>query len=96
MKQFDVAFKKEVCRRIIDDGEKVASLSIELGIHENTLYRWASRCRKNSEKPFVGSGGGRALPENEEMVKLRREIKDLREENEILKKAAAYFAKHQK
>ena len=44
--------------------------------------------------PFVGSG--RVLPENEEMVRLRREVKDLREENEILKKAAAYFAKNQR
>lgn len=96
MKQFDTAFKREVCKRIVEEGEKVSALSIELGIHENTLYRWASRYRKNSDTPFVGSGGGRALPENEETVRLRRENKDLREENEILKKAAAYFAKHQK
>jgi transposase len=85
-----------VCKRIVEDGEKISALSEELGIHENTLYKWSGRYRKNSEKPFVGSGGGHALPENEEMVKLRREIRDLREENEILKKAAAYFAKHQK
>jgi transposase len=52
------------------------------------------RYRANREKPFVGSG--RVLPENEEIVRLRRENRDLREENEILKKAAAYFAKHQK
>jgi len=96
MKQYDTAFKREVCKRIVEDGEKVSALSEELGIHENTLYKWSSRYRKNSDKPFVGSGGGHVLPENEEMVKLRREIKDLREENEILKKAAAYFAKHQK
>ena len=41
--------------------------------------------------PFVGSG--RILPENEETVRLKRENKELREENEFLKKAAAYFAK---
>jgi transposase len=52
------------------------------------------RYRENRDKPFVGSG--RILPENEEMVRLRRENKDLREENEILKMAATYFAKHQK
>jgi len=96
MKQYDTAFKLAVCKRIVEDGEKISALSEELGIHENTLYKWSGRYRKNSEKPFVGSGGGHALPENEEMVKLRREIRDLREENEILKKAAAYFAKHQK
>ena len=52
------------------------------------------RYRENRDKPFVGSG--RILPENEEMVRLLREVKDLREENEILKKAAAYFAKNQR
>ncbi|MGI6086214.1 MAG: transposase [Acetivibrionales bacterium] len=44
--------------------------------------------------PFVGSGN--VLPENEEIVRLRRENKELREEVYILKNAAAYFAKHQK
>lgn len=96
MKQYDTEFKLAVCKRIVEDGEKISALSEELGIHSNTLYKWSGRYRKNSEKPFVGSGGGHALPENEEMVKLRRENRDLREENEILKKAAAYFAKHQK
>ncbi len=62
MKQFDTAFKQEVCKRIVNDGEKVSALSTELGIHENTLYRWSSRYRKNTEKPFVGSGGGPRTP----------------------------------
>ena len=55
---------------------------------------WMKRYREHGEKSFVGSG--HILPENEELVRLRRENRDLREENEILKKAAAYFAKHQK
>jgi len=72
----------------------VAEMSRETGISENTLYIWMKRYRDNREKPFVGSG--RVLPENEEIVRIRKENKELREENEILKKAAAYFAKHQK
>ena len=54
------------------------------GIHENTLYVWMKRYRENQEKPFVGSG--HVLSENEEMVHLRRENRDLCEENDILKK----------
>jgi len=46
------------------------------------------------QKPFVGSGY--ILPENEELVRLRRENKRLEEEIYILKKAAAYFAQNQK
>ena len=93
-KKFDPAYKLEVCKSISSGHATVAEMSNETGISENTLYTWMKRYRENKEKPFVGSG--RILPENEEMVKLRRENKDLREENEILKKAAAYFAKNQR
>ena len=93
-KKFDPAYKLEVCKSIDSGHATVAEMSRETGISENTLYIWMKRYRENRDKPFVGSG--RVLPENEEMVRLRREVKDLREENEILKKAAAYFAKNQR
>lgn len=93
-KVYDPAYKLEVCKQVESGSATVVEISRETGISENTLYTWVQRYRQNSEKPFVGSG--HVLPENEELVKLRRENKDLREENEILKKAAAYFAKHQK
>jgi len=93
-KKFDPAYKLEVCKTVDSGHATVAEMSREIGISENTLYTWMKRYRENRDKPFVGSG--RVLPENEEMVRLRRENKDLREENEILKKAAAYFAKNQR
>ena len=93
-KQYDPAYKLGVCQTVESGASTVAEMSRETGISENTLYTWMKRYRENRDKPFVGSG--RILPENEEMVRLRRENKDLREENEILKKAAAYFAKNQK
>jgi transposase len=91
MKQYDVAYKNEVCKRLARSDTSVAKLSRETGITENTLYKWNKRYKENTETPFVGSG--RILPENEELVMLKREIKELREENDFLKKAAAYFAK---
>ena len=93
-KKYDPAYKLEVCKSIESGHATVAEMSRETGISENTLYIWMKRYRENRDKPFVGSG--RVLPENEEMVRLRRENKNLREENEILKKAAAYFAKNQR
>ena len=93
-KKFDPAYKMQICQAVESGTATVPELSRETGISENTLYGWLRRYRDNREVPFVGSG--HVLPENEEMVRLRRECKDLREENEILKKAAAYFAKHQK
>ena len=93
-KKYDPAYKLEVCKTVASGQATVPEMSRETGISENTLYIWVRRYRENSAKPFVGSG--RILPENEEMVRLRRENKDLREEVEILKKAAAYFAKNQR
>ena len=93
-KVYDPAYKIEICKQVESGSASVSEISRETGISENTLYIWMKRYRENRVKPFVGSG--RILPENEELVKLRREVKDLREENDILKKAAAYFAKHQK
>jgi len=93
-KNYDPAYKLEVCKTIESGMATVPEISRETGIKDNTLYGWMKRYRDNREKPFVGSGY--ILPENEEMVRLRRENKDLKEENEILKKAAAYFARHQK
>lgn len=93
-KAYDPAYKIEVCKQVESGTATVAEISRETGISENTLYTWMKRYRENRDKPFVGSG--RILPENEELARLRRENKDLREENEILKKAAAYFAKHQR
>jgi len=93
-KRYDPAYKLEVCKTIDSGMATVSEMSKEIDISVNTLYTWMKRYCENRVKPFVGSG--RILPENEEMVRLRKENRDLKEENEILKKAAAYFAKHQK
>ncbi len=93
-KVYDQAYKTEICKRAVEGGEAVSAISREVGISENTLYGWVARYRENKEKPFVGSG--HVKPEDEAIKKLQRENKELREENEILKKAAAYFAKNQK
>ena len=93
-KKFDPAYKLEVCKTVDSGTATVAEMSRDTGISENTLYTWMKRYKENRDKPFVGSG--RILPENEEIIRLHRENKDMREEIEILKKAAAYFAKNQR
>jgi len=93
-KNYDAAYKAEVCKRAVEGGETVAALGRELGISDNTLYTWVNRYRQNNIAPFVGSG--HIKPEDLEIKRLQRENRELREELEILKKAAAYFAKNQK
>jgi transposase len=93
-KNYDKNYKIEVIRRVKEQGQKVPDLAKELGIHENTIYKWLGQFNKDKENAFPGSGN--LKPEDEELRRLRRENATMKEEIEILKKAAAYFAKNQK
>lgn len=93
-KYYDPEFKNEAVKRVEQAGVSVAKVAADLGINANTLHGWIKRSREKPEMPFPGSG--KLSPEDERVRKLERENRELREENEILKKAAAYFAKNQK
>ena len=91
-KHFTREFKLEAIR-LLEAGEKNASdLARELGVPRNRLYKWQEELkRQGDEAAFPGQGrqGGREA----ELAALEREVARLREENEILKKAARLFAK---
>lgn len=86
-------FKRQVCEIVIKDNIPVSALAEKLGISNIMLYRWISEYQELGEEAFVGKGHQR--PADAELRKLRRENERLKIENEILKKAAAYFAKKQ-
>jgi len=91
--RFTKEFKREALR-LLEAGEKPATqLAAELGIRRNQLNKWQAQWRsKGSEKAFRGPGA-KPLSELSEVERLRRELKRVTEERDILKKAAAYFAK---
>ena len=93
-KTYDTAFKQEAIRLVEEQGEKTAAVAKKLGVTNKTMYRWVSEYRQDGSAAFPGKG--HLKPEDAEMRRLKRENEELREENEILKKAAAIFAKHQK
>jgi transposase len=74
---------------IRESGKPAAVLARELGVPRNRLYKWATDVEKQGATAFGGSGNR----PSDEVAKLRREVARLKKENEILKKAAAYFAK---
>lgn len=85
-------FKVKVCELVIKDGIKHAVVAEKMGINKIMLYRWISEYETYGEEAFVGAGHQRS--EDAELRKLRKENERLKMENGILKKAAAYFAKH--
>jgi len=89
---FSREFKLEAVR-LMDAGDKKASdLARELGVPRNKLYKWREELKaKDSATAFPGSGRRRG--QEAELAALQRENERLREENEILKKAARYFAR---
>ena len=84
----------EAVKRVQKTGDPVARIAAELGVNENTLHGWIKRSREKPDTPFPGSG--KLSGEDERLRKLERENRALKEENEILKKAATYFAKNQR
>lgn len=62
----------------------MAQVAREMGLHENTLYRWVAEFKSSGNQAFPGSG--QLKPEDKELGDLQKRIRDLEEENEILKR----------
>lgn len=89
--RFTAEFKREAVRLLKLGDKPAAVVARELGIPRNRLYKWAQDMEKKPDQAFGGSG--RAKASGDELSVLRRENARLKEENEILKKAAMYFAR---
>lgn len=89
--RFTAQFKREAVQLMRRSGHPVAEVARELGIPRNRLYKWADELESKGEQAFRGSGRPKAS--SDELAALQREVARLKEENEILKKAAAYFAR---
>lgn len=91
-KTFSKAFKLEAVR-LMQLGEKpVSQLALELGVRRNQLYKWEEQLERNGDAAF-GKPGPKLRAEADEVTRLRRELAEVKEERDILKKAAAYFAR---
>ena len=81
-------FKAEAVRMVRTSSESLSRIAKEVGVTPSTLGLWVEATRPKSEAPMTDD-------ERTELKRLRREVRILREEREILKKATAFFAKHQ-
>ncbi|OGX29887.1 MAG: transposase [Omnitrophica WOR_2 bacterium RIFCSPHIGHO2_01_FULL_48_9] len=92
MSRHSKEFKLEAIRLMNEQERPIAEIARELGVKRTLLYRWRDEFNTKSGKAFKGSGRPRS-DEMSELSRLRQENKALKEERDILKKAAAYFAK---
>ena len=89
--RFSAEFKREAVRLLQTSGKPAAVVARELGIPRNRIYKWAEDAGKKGDTAFRGSGRPKAA--SDELSVLKRENARLQEDIEILKKAAAYFAR---
>jgi transposase len=87
-------FKIEAVRLSEMDDRPVAEVARELGIHPNNLYKWRAQFAEEGEEAFPGKGN--LSSQDEELRRLQRENRRLREERDILKKAVIFFSNESK
>jgi transposase len=85
-KKYPDEFKQEAVRQVLEKGFSVPSVAKRLGISDKSLYYWVSKAKKPTQQSA----------ENEEIRKLKADLKRVTEERNILKEAAVYFASESK
>lgn len=90
-RQFSPEFKVEAVKLVKERGVTVAQAARDLDVHENVLRKWMRELAADPQQAFPGKGVMK--PEQAEIERLKKEVAKLRMERDILKNAAAFFAK---
>ena len=88
-RQFTEEFRTGAVRLVVDEGKTVGAVARELDLPPSSLAKWVSQARADRSQGKTGL----TTAEREELARLRKEVRILAEEREILKKATAFFAK---
>ena len=89
-RKFSAEFKAEAVKLVLEEHRSINSVARELDLADSVLGQWVHQAKVDSGK---GPKGALATAERQELTELRRRVKQLEMEKEILKKAAAFFAK---
>ena len=88
-RQFTDEFKAGAVRLVLDEGKTIADVARDLDLTPSALSGWVRRARADRD----GGKSGLTTEERAELAALRKQVRELRVERDILKKAAAFFAK---
>jgi transposase len=86
-RKFDQDFKEGAVRLVRETGKPIAQVARELGIHDGTLGNWVNADRRRRE----AGNGGVSESERAELVRLRREVAELRMRCDVLKRSVALW-----
>ena len=89
-KSYSQEFKEEAVALVTEQGYSVPKAAESLGIRSNQLYQWKQKVEQSTQDTLLNHD------EKGELLALRKEVKQLRMEKEILKKASAFFAREMK
>ena len=90
-RRYSEAFKREALAMFDEQGYSISEVARRLEVNRSVLTRW----RKEQAEPAMTASEGAAADKDAELRALREEVRKLRMEKDILKKAAAFFAKEQ-
>ena len=90
-RNYDREFKLNAVKLYRESGKSLGVISEDLGVPLSTFSTWVKQYEEQGDKSFPGSGV--LKPCNEEVYRLRRELADMKQERDILKKAVAIFSK---
>ncbi len=88
-RRFSKGFKREAVQMTRGADMSVTQVAADLGLHSNVLSRWCREQEQAGARAFRGQG----VPRDEEIAKLKRELARVKRERDLLKDAAAFFAK---
>ena len=92
-RQYTQEFKKEAVEYSLSSKKTAETVARDLGISPHNLKRWRAQYRKDGELAFPGHGKKNLTPQEEENRRLKKELIDITQERDILKKALAIFTK---
>ena len=90
-RKFTKEFRQNAIQLVVEKGMPVGKVARELDVHRNLIHKWRSEYLAEGENARAGTG--KTTPETAEMKRLQKELEEVKEERDILKKALGVFTK---
>ena len=91
-RKFSKEQKLEIVNQSLESGANLEELAAQYKVHANTLYKWRREYLKHEEASFPGNGNKLMSAEEQEIARLKKQLKEAELEKEILKKALGIFS----